>query len=88
MVECFELDEIRARIDELFDPVTMALVKCGQTCLRRLSSLLYIDVEQQINEVSITLSIAVVAYLYVNCFIRFSRKIGWRELNSKWSPQR
>ena len=51
MVECFELDEIRSRIDEVFDPVTISLVKCGQSCLRRLSALLYVDVEQQINEV-------------------------------------
>jgi len=51
MVECFELDEIRSRIDEVFDPVTISLVKYGQSCLRRLSALLYVDVEQQINEV-------------------------------------
>lgn len=29
MVEHFESDELRAKVDEIFDPVTSALVICG-----------------------------------------------------------
>lgn len=48
VVDNFELEEIRLKMDELFDPVTVNLVKCGQSCLRRLSTLICTDVQEQI----------------------------------------
>lgn len=37
LIENFTISEIRDRIDEIFDPLTTALVNCGQACLKRLA---------------------------------------------------
>lgn len=52
VVESIEIPEIRAKIDELFDSATMSLVKSGQTCLKRLSRILCLDIDEQLNQVS------------------------------------
>jgi hypothetical protein len=51
VVNNFEMDEIRHKIDEIYDSVTMALVDCGQACLKRLVNLVMSDIENELAEV-------------------------------------
>jgi len=51
LVEAFTIAEIRERIDEIFDPLTTNLVKCGQTCLNRLTSVVMFDVHELLDAV-------------------------------------
>jgi hypothetical protein len=51
LIENFTITEIRERIDEIFDPLTTTLVKCGETCLKRLASLVMSDVQGLLDEV-------------------------------------
>lgn len=50
-MESFTIAEIRERIDEIFDPLTTTLVKCGQTCLNRLTTLVMLDVHELLDAV-------------------------------------
>jgi Glu-tRNA(Gln) amidotransferase subunit E-like FAD-binding protein len=45
LIDTFTISEIRERIDDIFDPLTTQLVQCGQTCLKRLASLVMSDVQ-------------------------------------------
>jgi hypothetical protein len=51
LIENFTITEIRERIDEIFDPLTTTLVKCGETCLKRLASLVMSDVQGLLDQV-------------------------------------
>jgi len=48
VVEKFELEEIRARIDQQFDIVTSNLVSCGELCLKRIAVLVMADLKEPI----------------------------------------
>jgi hypothetical protein len=51
LIENFTIAEIRDRIDEIFDPLTTNLVRCGQTCLKRLAGLVMSDVQGLLDQV-------------------------------------
>ena len=51
LIGTFGLDEIRDRIDEIFDPLTTNLVNCGQACLNRLAKLVMLDVHGLLDEI-------------------------------------
>lgn len=51
LIDTFTINEIREKIDNIFDPLTTLLVQCGQTCLKRLASLVMSDVQTQLEEV-------------------------------------
>ena len=51
VIDNFELDEIRARIDEMFDSVTSALVECGQACVDRLTAVVMGDLSATMSEI-------------------------------------
>lgn len=47
----FEMDEIRQKVDEIYDSVTLKLVECGQCCLKKLSDLVMNDLEEHMDQV-------------------------------------
>jgi hypothetical protein len=51
VVENFDMNEIRAKINNIFDTVTVELVVCGQECLKRLVTFVMTDVNTSIVEV-------------------------------------
>lgn len=51
VVNNFEMDEIRHRIDEIYDSVTNNLVACGRACLTRLTSIVMADIEHPLSQV-------------------------------------
>lgn len=51
LIDNFAIAEIRERIDEIFDPLTTILVKCGETCLKRLAGLVMSDVQALLDQV-------------------------------------
>ena len=42
---------VRDIVDGVFDGVTLALVQCGQACLKRLAKVVLVDVEAQMAEI-------------------------------------
>ena len=50
-LETFDDADVRSRVDAVYDSVTMALVKCGQACLKRLAKVVLCDVEEQLAQV-------------------------------------
>jgi uncharacterized small protein (DUF1192 family) len=51
LIENFTIAEIREKIDEIFTPLITNLVKCGETCLKRLVNLVMSDVQGLLDEV-------------------------------------
>jgi hypothetical protein len=51
LIGTFGLEEIRERIDEIFDPLTTNLVNCGQACLDRLAKLVMLDVQGLLDQI-------------------------------------
>lgn len=51
LIDTFTINEIREKIDDIFDPLTTLLVQCGQACLKRLAGLVMSDVQGKIEEV-------------------------------------
>lgn len=51
LLDSFEMEEIRAKIDEIFDEVTVNLVGCGQKCLARLTQVVMADIEEPLEQV-------------------------------------
>lgn len=51
LIDSFSVEEIRQRIDDIFDPLTTNLVNCGQACLKRLAGLVMSDVQTLLDEV-------------------------------------
>jgi siroheme synthase (precorrin-2 oxidase/ferrochelatase) len=51
LIENFTIAEIREKIDEIFTPLITNLVKCGETCLKRLANLVMSDVQGLLDEV-------------------------------------
>ena len=51
IVNNFEIDEIRTKIDDIFDPVVTNLVTSGQLCLKKLSNLIIFDVSNELLQV-------------------------------------
>ena len=51
LVNKFDLEEIRQRVDEIYDSVTVNLVGCGQACLKRLTEVVMADIEEQLDQV-------------------------------------
>jgi len=47
VVDNFEMDEIRPQINELFDSVTINIVKCGQETLKKITSFIMNDLHEQ-----------------------------------------
>jgi hypothetical protein len=39
VVKNFQFEEIRQRVNEIYDDVTQSLVECGQTCLDKLTAM-------------------------------------------------
>jgi len=50
-LETFDDADVRSRVDAVYDSVTMALVQCGQACLKRLAKVVLCDVEEQLAQV-------------------------------------
>ena len=51
VVDHFDMDEIRDRINDMYDSLTVNLVACGQSCLRRLAIVIMSDVSQELEKV-------------------------------------
>lgn len=51
LVEKFDMDEVRGKIDDMYDSVTMNLISCGQTCLKKLAAILMQDVQEVLDKV-------------------------------------
>ena len=51
VVDNFEMEEIRNRVNDIYDDVTVALVGCGRACLKRLTEVVMTDIEEPLNEV-------------------------------------
>lgn len=51
LIDQFDIEEIRQRIDDIFDPLTTNLVNCGQACLKRLARLVMSDVQALLDDV-------------------------------------
>jgi siroheme synthase (precorrin-2 oxidase/ferrochelatase) len=51
LIENFTIAEIREKIDEIFTPLITNLVKCGETCFKRLANLVMSDVQGLLDEV-------------------------------------
>jgi len=51
LVESFENEDVRDKVNDSFDPVTEQLVKCGQTCLTRLVTIIMADMAEQLNSI-------------------------------------
>lgn len=47
VVDNFEMDEIRPQINELFDSVTVDILKCGQEALKKITSFVIEDLHEQ-----------------------------------------
>jgi hypothetical protein len=52
LIDNFEVEEIRIEVDSQLEKVFQNLVNCGQTCLRRISSIILEDVSESITEVT------------------------------------
>lgn len=51
LIEEFQMEEVREKIDDIFDTFTNNLVACGQACLHRLANLVMSDVQLVLDEV-------------------------------------
>jgi hypothetical protein len=51
LIDQFDYDEIRTKIDDIFEPLTTTLVNCGQACLKRLSRMVMQDIQALLDEV-------------------------------------
>ena len=50
VIDKFDMDDVRDRINEMYDSVTMNLVECGQTCLKRLVKILMLEVQGEFDK--------------------------------------
>jgi hypothetical protein len=51
LVESFENEDVRDKVNDSFDAVTEQLVRCGQTCLTRLVTIIMTDMAEQFNQI-------------------------------------
>jgi hypothetical protein len=51
VVDNFRSEEIRLRVNDIFDDVTMSLISCGNVCLKRLTKVVMEDIEDQLQQV-------------------------------------
>lgn len=51
VVENFDMDEIRDRVNDIFDNVTACIVACGQACLKKLAGIIMNDVKPEVDKV-------------------------------------
>lgn len=51
VIESFEIEELRQRMDETFSSVIIGLVSCGEACLKRLAGTILSDVKEVIGMV-------------------------------------
>jgi len=51
LVESFENEEVRDKVNDSFDAVTEQLVRCGQACLTRLVTIIMADMAEQFNSI-------------------------------------
>ena len=50
VIDKFDMDDVRDRINEMYDSVTMNLVECGQACLKRLVKILMLEVQGEFDK--------------------------------------
>lgn len=50
VIDKFDMDDVRDRINEMYDSVTMNLVECGQACLKRLVKILMHEVQGEFDK--------------------------------------